>query len=494
MALAGLFVLSLLLACAADRTTSAPSPGPALEAALAWPLVSARGATPLWQGEAVEREGIQARALLLALDEAATPLPIVMILLEPEGALEAGVLVAHGHYEGGKNDPNAWDVAWGLARRGARVVLVDSPGVEEWSSEPYDLHFERGAHNRVLLAAAGSSAMALQVATLRRGLDLLESRGARQLGATGASGGAVAAFYLGLVDPRVRALALASPPPIPREPEAGGCPCDQLPGLPGPDPTVLGALGLPTLWMSDQPGPRPEGLGRAVQLRQLPGPHAYTQAMQALAWDFFDEQLGLRRAAAEGEPPRLGLRSPGPRAGDGLGSLRTLSLPEGGPWQPRIDPDHPFPYELRCSGEGPAVLALGALPADLEALAEAGLSPCALRLPEDPRALARAIGAGQPPADAVLGAVQAATHKRPFRGLFARRGWALLAARAELPWVLVDPLTALERVDPQQDPPWIHLPGAWSGGAQAAAASALAQGSEPTALARQLRVALEGAP
>jgi len=129
----------------------------------------------------VRVEGIEARPLLLALDSAARPSPIAMILLEPERALDVGVLVAHGHFEGGKNDPNAWEVAWGLARRGARVVLVDSPGVEEWAAEAYDVHLERGAHNRVFLAAAGTSAMALQVAALRRGLDLLQARGAREL-------------------------------------------------------------------------------------------------------------------------------------------------------------------------------------------------------------------------------------------------------------------------------------------------------------------------
>ena len=60
-----------------------------------------------------------------------------------------------------------------------------------------------GAHGRALLAAGGTSALALQVELLRRGVDLLKGLGAKRIAATGASGGAVQSFWLALSDERV---------------------------------------------------------------------------------------------------------------------------------------------------------------------------------------------------------------------------------------------------------------------------------------------------
>ena len=48
-----------------------------------------------------------------------------------------------------------------------------TPPIEEWDIDDRRIHFDDGAHNRGILYARGTSAMALQVDILRRGVDVL---------------------------------------------------------------------------------------------------------------------------------------------------------------------------------------------------------------------------------------------------------------------------------------------------------------------------------
>ena len=84
-------------------------------------------------------------------------------LWTPTMPSDVGVIVAHGHYGQGKSGAEAQEIAHRLAARGAWVLAVDTPGVEEWDIDDRQIHFDDGAHNRGILYARGTSAMALQV-------------------------------------------------------------------------------------------------------------------------------------------------------------------------------------------------------------------------------------------------------------------------------------------------------------------------------------------
>ncbi|NOY25676.1 MAG: hypothetical protein GXP62_07360, partial [Oligoflexia bacterium] len=308
-----------------------------------------------------------------------------------------------------------------------------------------------------ILASAGTSAEALQVAGLRRGVDLLMARGATEIGVTGSSGGAVQAFYLGLSDPRVSAVVMASVPSIPRERRAQGCPCDQIPGSPGPDPKVLGALSVPALWLSELPQPRPAGLSKTTQFKVEPGQHGYDPAMQRDALDFFRAHLPLRRATWRDDVPHVDLRTPGAAADPKAPAIRDLPLrPHTAPgttprWTPK--PDLDAPYELHCTGQGPVVLVAGLAPTDsdttdsdmtnsdtqLAALHAVGFSTCVLTIPKDELALAEAIGSGQAAANRPAGAMVRAAARRHAVGIYALRAWGIPASATGLPFVVADP-------------------------------------------------------
>ena len=138
------------------------------------------------------------------------------------------------------------------------------------------------------------------------------AQGATRIGATGASGGAVQAFYLGWVDERVSTAVMASPPPLPREAAASGCACDHIPGWPGPDPHVLAQWTAPTLWLADVEKPRPEGLSEDAVFEVLAGPHSYTVEMQ-VALDFREPPGTSGRGVGRVGPQfrALGARRPG---------------------------------------------------------------------------------------------------------------------------------------------------------------------------------------
>lgn len=478
----------------------APPPAPVAEAVLTEALSfpgEAGPPDPAWRPPR-QLEGYTVRAVAL---DVRPGFRTGALSFEPAArAGQGAVLVAHGHFGGGKSATESQEVAHRLAARGTRVLVVDNPGMEEWEGQGRELHFEGGAHNRALLASAGTSAMGLQLAALQAGLDLLEAEGHGPIVATGASGGAVQAFWLALLDARVRAVALAAVPSVPREVRASGCACDQVPGLPGPDPAVLAALEVPSLWLKDSETPRAEGLPASAIWSPHPGPHSYTEAMQREAVDFLEEHLGQSGRTWLEAPPLVDLRSAGPHEQRVHRTLAELLPDPGRRWQPQ--PWESVPWSVDCRGEGPAVLLAGeaggapgegSLQADRRALREAGLAVCTLSVPEDETGAAAAFGRGLVYADRFGGALRAAVRQRQLAGVYAVRAWGLVAGAGGVPFVVREPLVRLDQVRPELDPPWVHVPGAWWGAAEAALDGAIARGEEPAALATALSEAVSAA-
>jgi dienelactone hydrolase len=401
----------------------------------------------------------------------------------PDAMSGAGVLVAHGHFGEGKSSAEAQEISHRLASSGVLVLAVDTPGVEERERPGTVIHEEGGAHNRGWLTAAGSHALALQLTVLRRALDLLEAEGASRIAATGASGGAVQSFYLSLVDSRVRALALASTPRIPREARAGGCPCDQIPGHPGPDPGTLAHLSVPSLWLSEVPQARPEGLPESASFEVVPGPHGFAPQMQTMALGFLASHLDFSVAPWQsGDLDLVDLRTPG-TLGNTLDIMQLPIRPEQS-WKP--SPWSSVPYELDCSGTGPAVAVAGGTETDQRALLMAGLRPCMVDLPLDELGDEEALGQGRVYADRQAGGLRAAAEKMEARAVWAVRAWALPASALNLPYVIRDPIVDLSSIQPERDPAWIHVPGAWWGVSQAVVDGAQMSSADPTMLAQEL--------
>lgn len=388
-------------------------------------------------------------------------------LWTPDSPTDVGVVVAHGHYGQGKSGAEAQDIAHRLAARGAWVLAVDTPGVEEWDVPGRRIHFDDGAHNRGVLFSRGTSAMALQVDILRRGVDVLELLGASRIGATGASGGAVQAFYLGWVDDRVTTAALASTPSIPRESAASGCPCDHVPGWPGPDPNVIAQWSAPVLWMSDVQRDRPVGLGPASTFEVFEGPHSFTEPMQRRTLAWFEAHLDLREGGWVESVPSLDLSVVAPV--EGQRSIADLAHDAPQHWVPEAATGLNPRWD--CSGDGPVLLALGG--AYREEALEAGFQHCSLDLGLGMSTWIESVGEGRALADSVYGGVAAAVRQRPPVAIIASRGWGLVAAGHGRPFVVTDPLTSLDQLKPS-DPPWVHVPGAWNGVAEARLASAAA--------------------
>jgi dienelactone hydrolase len=413
-----------------------------------------------------------------------------------------GVLVLPGHFGEGKTAGECQEVAHALAARGYAALAVDMPGVEEWDVPGRWLHFEQGAFNRAALLAGGSSALGLQVQIARRGLEALrEAAPVSRMAATGASGGAVLAFWLALAEPSVEAVALASFVTIPREPGTGGCPCDAAPSWPGPDPSLLASFPVPSLWLSEIGAPPPAGLPATARYEVVAGPHSYTTQMRALALPWLDEHLGHvppdpdRAIAVLQAPPYTpgeALRSP---ADHGTASILELALQTGGPqfWEP-----HPFTgWEWGVTRApdcaGPPVLTLGAEPRDEAAILAIGACPVAVTVRAQEGAEGAAVARGQALVEGAAGAVLQATSaladpegEVPL-GVYAVGAWAPVTAAANLPAVLRDPARDPRALDPTRDPPWVHVPGGWWGGLDALYASALAVGDDPAALAAALR-------
>jgi len=478
--------LAAFLLCCTRTPGLPPDDRAAVQEALSFPGVP-KGVRPtVEEGPAVAVPGGTLAPLRLDLGaptETGAPFYLAGAILRPDKPTGAGVIVAHGHFEGGKSTPEAQQIARRLVARGALVVILDSPGVEEWDVPGRRIHFGGGAHNRAFLAAGGSSALALQVTALRRAVDLLKAEGARRIGATGPSGGATQSFWLGLVDPRVSALALASVPPTPRELRARGCACDQLPGWPGPDPRVLATLQVPTLWMSEVVAPRPDGLGSAVTYEVVEGEHGFTEAMQRRAVDFLGQQLSLSTVPWEDEVPVTRLRAEPADPATGP-AIFDLQLHPTAQWTPA--PPDLAPYELDCEGVGPVVIVAGGDATDRRALVDAGLQPCTLSVPTSAADQSEAIGSRTALADLLTASIARAGRTRKAVAAWGVRAWGLPVAASGLPFVVRDPLLDVHDVDVDRDPAWVHVPGAWWGTTERLLSRALATGEDPEALARAL--------
>jgi len=477
-----LSLLSLLSLASCDE----PEPAPVrvdearLRAALTLPLTLS-----VQQREDAAPTAVEGATVTPMRLELATGLSVGAALWVPERPTGAGVVVAHGHFGQGRSAAETQEIAHQLARQGAHVIAIDTPGMEEHDRPDQELHLDAGgAHGRGLLLAAGTNAMALQIALLQVGLDLLEASGATRLGATGASGGGVQAFYLALLDSRVRAVALAAFPPIPREARASGCPCDQIPGFPGPDPGVLSLLGVPSLWLGDgSTGESPVGLGPEARFVATDAPHTYSMQMQAEALAFFDMHLDLLDDAPAARVPLVDLSIPAPpqaRAG-----LAALPLPPSSAWEPA--PVARVPFEKTCSGSGPAVLLAGTTLEDTRAVVEAGLQACTVRVIEDGGGFSESIAHETVYADVLAGGLAAAARATGAVGVYAVGAWALPARTVDLPYVVRAPVPTPDALDVVRDPPWVHVPGAWSGVMAATLEGSVAQGDTPVGLATALR-------
>ncbi|MCP4810828.1 MAG: hypothetical protein GY913_11430 [Proteobacteria bacterium] len=362
---------------------------------------------------------------------------------EPENKGEhPAVLLAHGHFGQGKSSGEVQAPAHALAANGYVVLALDTPGVEEGDTPGRQIHFDGGAHNRALLAAADTSAMAVQLHGLQAGLDYLDERGdSGKIGVTGASGGSVQALYLSFIDPRVDAVALASFVPMPREARAGGCACDALPGWPGPDPALYAATPVPSLWLSEVQQDRPAGLPRSAEFLVLEGPHGYEAPMVAAMLDFFGDELGGSSKMPEPvhTPSNLLVSQDVGSAG-----LRDLVQPRYWPYEKRG-----YMHELTCSGHGPLVYTAG------DVLPLEGHKTCAVTLALTHVDLDEALIRQEPSIDRVGAALSSLDGP-----LHADRAWGLAAERAglqvgqDLTWT--NPITCAD-ITPQ-DPPW-----AWAG-------------------------------
>ncbi len=431
----------------------------ALRAALAAP--EPRGpAEPAW-GSPAPLPGGSVRTVALS---AQPDMRVGAADFRPDTPSSRAVLLAHGHFGGGKSTPEVQELAQRLVAVGIRVLAVDTLGMEEWAQPGRIVHGPEAAHHRAFLLSQGSSALGLHLAGLQAALDVLEADGVTEVVAAGASGGAVQAFWLAMLNDRVSAVVLASPPALPRAPGTGGCSCDQVPGHPGPDPAALAALPVPSLWLSETNAPAPEGLGPQASWRSVPGPHGFSTEMQneSLAWLSEERSWSLSLPAPPAGPLQT-LRTQGPgeaRAHRGLFDLRLSSRSR---WSPR--PADTVRYRVQCNGKGTTALGVGLTPHDLARLPADKHRLCEVEVDTDLLEVDRAFGAGSVYADRVVSTLQRASAEVGAIEIWAARGWSVAAAGTGEPCVLVDPPESPEALVGDPETVWAHVPGLWSGGA-----------------------------
>jgi hypothetical protein len=256
--------------------------------------------------------------------------------------------------------------------------------------------------------------------------------------------------------------------------------------VPGPDPAVVAALPVPSLWLADgQPAP-PEGLPARADWERLDSPHGYDAAMQAAALDWLDGALALRGPPAPGPAPLHTLRSPW-EAGGGPDLFGLATATAAAPWVPRVDP-RPSPWRVACGGAGETVLAAGLTEAEHAELRASGARVCALTVELDPLAVTEGVGGAPPAAGRVAGALADAARAQGAVRLVVAGAWALPAAAVGLPTAVLRPVRSAAAAVASGEPTWVHAPGAW--GPEGAMARALAA----SAPAEQGRGALRGEP
>ena len=447
--------LLILLACGGP--TVSPADPQRLRDALGLGVIPRAPLAPI-EGAATVVDGVRVIPVSLQL-YAGLRVSAALWLPPGEGPFDAA-LVAHGHFGEGKTAGESQAPAFALARAGYAALAVDTLGVEEGDLPGRQLHFEGGAHNRALLVAAGTSAMATQIEGLQAGIQYLKGRGdIDQLVVIGASGGAVQAHYLSVLDDSIVGAVLAAYVPTPREARVGGCACDGVPGWPGPDPSLTAALTQPSLWLTELDQPEPEGLPRRAAHEVSIGPHSYTEPMIAETLAFLGALLGGEDSADLKTLPQLS--SEALRSADvGPASLANVLQPMMPPrWTP--NPDLDAPTTVICDGVGPVVIAAGARDDELQALVQAGLKVCALTVTFDEVDQEAGLIMKRPYVDRFAGALLSAARRERAEALYVTRAWGVAAEGAGLPYVLREPLTRPHDVDPAQDPPWVHAPGWW---------------------------------
>jgi len=418
--------------------------------------------------------------------------PAAAALYTPSLAHNVGVLVLPGHFGDGKSAPESQAISHTLAMRGYTVLAVDPPGYEQFEDADHQVHGEDGAHNRAVLAAAGLSALALQLQTALRGVDaLLAQPKVERIAVAGASGGAVLGLYALLADPRIEAGAYASFVPLPREARASGCPCDAIPGWPGPDPKVLAAINRPTIWVSEVQQPRPSGLPKSATFVVQEGPHGFPYAQRKEVVRWLDRQFRRPSTSVPEQVAHVD-RTTLVSAVDAGDSIAEIALKYGRfyPWKPK--PVETTPYELKCQGTGlhsvpgPVVLTLGSDEADDLALNEAGYQHCDLIVTRDSVDEAAAIVEQRSPADRPAGAIAVAARRSNAVAVYAVGPYAVAAVASGVPAVVRDPVRDLSEVR-AADPIWVHFPGAWWGGTHALYSTARYAGTDREAAIAAIR-------
>jgi hypothetical protein len=210
-----------------------------------------------------------------------------------------------------------------------------------------------------------------------------------------------------------------------------------LPGHPGPDPGVLGALRQPALWLADTPQPRPEGI--RGEFRVVEGPHGYERPMLEAAMDF----LGA------GAPPEtLPISRPEDLRSTDLGAAALADLVRAWPPVPAFAAWPAVPFTLDCPPGAPRVLLAGD-PPEREG--------CRVTVPEEEGLVDACIAQGKVAADRYASALRSAARQAGTDVVVARGPWVIAARRSGLRVEEVDAPTG----PPADGPAWVHVRGVW---------------------------------
>jgi dienelactone hydrolase len=250
----------------------------------------------------------------------------------PEGPLPLLVNV-HGHWDAGVEAGEVLFRSELFARQGWAVLSVATRGAEQGDAPPLPwrtAHFDDGLYGEMRERAFGSTPLAWNVEAAHRGLDLaLEGTFSSgpvdrdRVGLIGASGGAEIAALLGAAESRIGASVLAAYEyAFGSQRGSALCSCGVLAG--GGELTkasrwlALGACRFgreatarPVLLWDGQPGSGRSaellGHGLAVDRREVPGVHGFTDVMASASWRWMEGVLPSERqeSRTEAQGPSL---------------------------------------------------------------------------------------------------------------------------------------------------------------------------------------------